>query len=199
MKNNKINFLKKILLVFTVFFLTGSAFETNAQSGIDSKGTDFWLTFPENYSGANAEFYISGEENTSGNVTISGIGFNVNFNVTVGNITTIALPTSAFLSNSTGIENKGIHITANKEITVYGMSVRVYTSDAYLGLPTDALGTEYSIMSYQRGMGSQLGIVSTENSTTVSFNLKTTVGVYTAGNTYSINLNKGQTFILKVF
>jgi hypothetical protein len=198
MKNNKTTFFKKVIVSLTIFFLTGFAFQGNAQSGKDSKGTDFWVTFPENL-GGNANLYISGEENTSGNISISGISYNQNFNVTVGNITTISLPTSVFLTNSGTINNNGIHITSNKEITVYGMNSRPYTSDAYLGLPTDALGTEYYVMTYTglSSYGSQIGIVSTENATSVNFNLKTTVGSYIAGTTYTIFLNSGQTFYLK--
>ncbi|MFQ3326606.1 MAG: hypothetical protein ACI8YC_001244, partial [Salibacteraceae bacterium] len=200
MKNNKTNFFKKVLVSLTVIFLTGFAFQVNAQSGIDSKGKDFWITFPENYLSSNPKLYISGEQNTSGNVSIASIGFNQDFSVTAGSITTITLPPEALLTSSASIGNNGIHITAIGEITIYGMNAVPYSSDAYLGLPTNALGTEYAIMSYN-GLsvyGSQIGIVATENATSVSFNLKTTVGSYLEGNTYTIVLNKGQTFYLKV-
>ncbi|MDD7914473.1 HYR domain-containing protein [Polaribacter ponticola] len=181
-----------------MIFLTGFAFQTNAQSGKDSKGKDFWLTFPENL-GGEAKLYISSEVNTNGNISISGINYNQNFTVTVGNITTINLPANVFLTNSTSIENKGIHVTSNDEITVYGMNIRSATSDAYLGLPTDALGKEYSVMTYTglSSYGSQIAIIGTENATSVSFKLKTTVGSYAAGTNYTINLNSGQTFYLK--
>src|SRR2546422_370792 len=41
----------------------------------DSKGTDFWLTFPANSSGgANDQLLISSEQNTTGTVTETGLG-----------------------------------------------------------------------------------------------------------------------------
>ena len=66
-----------ILFLFT--FLFGLTSKSLGQS-LDSKGTDFWLTFPGNYSSAgalptSAYFYITSEVNTSGEVSIPGLGF----------------------------------------------------------------------------------------------------------------------------
>ena len=167
----------------------------------DSKGTDFWLSFNENEGTPNLYLYITGEQAASGTVSISNPAFTQNFTTTPGAITTITLPSSAALASSGTVEDKGIHVTADKEITVYGMNLRSATTDAYLGLPTDALGQEYLIMSYQ-GIGSaaldsQIGIVATENATTVSFTLKASSGSYAANTPYSVNLNQGQTFYLR--
>ncbi|TKB96387.1 LamG-like jellyroll fold domain-containing protein, partial [Pedobacter cryophilus] len=200
MKKTYNNIVKKCLVfILTIVFFAGIASSVKAQTGKDSKGNDFWLTFPENNSNSGTAYlYISGEQNTTGNVSVPGLNFSQNFNVTVGQITTITLPNTVFLALSAATENKGIHVTAAKEVTIYGMNQRSATTDAYLGLPTDVLGLEYMVMSYQGGFnGGQIGIVSTVNNTTVSFKLTATTGNYIAGTTYSINLNQGQTFYLK--
>ncbi len=181
--------------ITTLVLLLAFGLMANAQAGKDSKGKDFWLTFPQNLTGA-AYLYISGEVNGTGNVSAPGIGFSQNFTTTVGQITTITLPTSVFLTSSTTIQNNGIHITSNQEVTVYGMNLRAFTTDAYLGLPTDALGLEYLVMSYT-GSSSQIGMVATQNATSVSFKLKATTGIYIAGTNYTITLNQGQTFFLQ--
>ena len=41
-----------------------------------------------------------------------------------------------------GVSATAIHVTAEAEIFVYGLNRYQSTTDAFLGLPTDILGTE---------------------------------------------------------
>src|SRR5438128_1398341 len=73
------------------------------------------------------------------------------------------------------------------------------TTDAYLGLPTDVLGTDYIVMNYRNSNivnGNTLGIVGTVNGTTVTITPVSTVGSHTGGVPYTITLNQGQTYEL---
>ena len=187
--------IKKYIFLLLISLCTG--FLAMAQNP-DSKGTDFWLTFPGNYdNGSTATLFISGEQNSSGTVTIPGVGFTQNFTVTVGNITSVELPPSVFLTNSSTVLSNGIHVTANNEITIYGLNREQYTTDAYLGLPTDILGTEYINLGYtSNGQGSEFGIVATENGTTVSIIPAAATDGHSAGVAYTVSLNQGQTYFL---
>ncbi|GHB58079.1 hypothetical protein GCM10007390_09430 [Persicitalea jodogahamensis] len=187
-----------MLLLFICFLVRSN--QTFAQLK-DNKGTDFWLSFNENIGPSDLFLYVTGEEAGTGTVTIPGLSFTQNFTTTPGTITTITLPSNATLASSGTVDNKGIRVTASKEITVYGMNLRSASTDAYLGLPTDALGQEYLIMSYE-GIGgsaldSQIGIVATQNGTSINFALKASSGIYAANTPHSVILNEGQTFYLR--
>lgn len=186
-------FFSTLVLSFT--FLFGSA------QAPDSKGTDFWLAFPGNYSPGALSFFISGDEATTGTVSAPGTGFSTNFTVTPGSVTTVNLPTGTLEMNfSNTVENKGIHIVAGKEVTVYGLNRYQATTDAYLALPTDILGTSYINLGYKNTNvvnSTQFGIVATQNATTVTITPTVTTNGRLAGVPYNIVLNQGQTYLLR--
>ena len=62
-------------------------------------------------------------------------------------------------------------MTSLAEVTVYGLNRITATTDAYLGLPTDILGTEYITLGYTNTNvvnGSLFGVVATQDATTVT-------------------------------
>lgn len=190
-KSIKCNF---IVLIACLGLFAG----VNAQN---SKGTDFWLMFPNNYVGtSNLTIFITSDVNTSG--SISGSSFaSIPFVVSANTVTAVIVPSALETHTSNLIDNKGIHITSLDEITVYGLNQKPFTTDAYLGLPTDALGTNYRIMSYQgpaAGLGSAFGIVGTVNGTVVTITPSVTAGVRAAGIPYTITLDQGQSYYLEV-
>ena len=171
-------------------------------ANLDSKGTEFWLGFPEQLSvdANNLKLFITGDENTSGTVTIPGLGFSTNFNVVAGTVTTVSLPAAAQISGSDTISTKGVRVVAQKEVTVYGINRYPFTTDAYLGLPLDILGTEYIVLAYENVNivnASQFAIVATEDATTVTITPKVTTGARPGGVPYNIVMNKGQTYLLR--
>lgn len=162
----------------------------------DSKGTDFWLMFNANYSGAQQlSLFITADVPTTGEVTIPGLGFSTPFSVTPPAVTTVVIPLGAEVRTSDVVESKGIHVTALNEVTVYGLNRIPYTTDAYLGLPTDILGTEYIVLAYKGG-GTQFAIAAVQNGTTVTITPSVTTGGRTGGIPYNIAMNQGQTYQL---
>jgi hypothetical protein len=143
-----------------------------AAATADSQGIDFWLTFPANQGQPTLSLFITGNTNTTGTVTIPGLGFTAPFTVTTGTVTTVTLPSMAVLDSSAvePIENKGIDVTPLNEVAVYGLNRIPATTDAYLGLPTDILGTEYIVLAYQNTTtnGTQFTVVATADDTTVT-------------------------------
>ncbi len=177
------------LLLFGLLGFQQAAF-SQAQ---DSKGTDFWLMFNKNYSTPTLTLFITSDVNTSGTVTIPGMAFSASFTVTANTVTSVAIPEAASEHTSGVVDGKGIHVTSGEEVTVYGLNYAPFTTDAYLGLPTDVLGTSYIIMSYSGQTASEFGITGTVNGTTVTITQNITGGGHTAGVPYNVTLDQGQT------
>lgn len=170
-----------------------------ASAAPDNMGTDFWLAFPRDQVGAQQiKLYITAGVDTTGMVTISGLGFSEVFVVTAGDITSVDLPTAVVLTQSDGVENLGIHVTSVDEVTVYGFSIYDYITDAFLALPTSVLGTEHILLSYNNGVfgGTQFAVAATQDGTTVTIIPSVTTGGRAGGIPYVISLNQGETYRL---
>ncbi|MCA9191301.1 MAG: hypothetical protein KDB03_06055 [Planctomycetales bacterium] len=166
---------------------------------IDSRGTEFWIGFPDNlFESGNVPqkaLHISGEVATTGYVEVPGLidpntlqPFRVEFVVNPGEVTAVELP-SDDLNDSTAddqtdfdveaelvakVQRLGVHVVAQDPVTVYGINRAVNTTDAFLALPIDSLGTEYIDLGYgnthrltTNPIGSQFLIVGTVDDTHV--------------------------------
>lgn len=195
MKNSITKYISKLSLLFFLL-LTVFSNVLNAQS--DSKGKDFWLMYNTNYGAPALTLFITSDVNTTG--TISGATFtSISFSVTANTVTAVSMPTALHTHTSDVIDNKGIHIVSNDEVTVYGLNRSSATTDAYLGYPTDVLGTNYMILTYKNVNivnAVQLGIVATQDNTTITITPSVTTGIRTAGTPYSITMNQGQSYQL---
>lgn len=167
----------------------------------DSKGTDFWLMFNDNLGTPTLSLFIAGDTATTGNVDIPGLAFTAPFAVTPGVVTTVVLPASAAVTTLGVVGKKGIHVTAKDEVSVYGLNQVTYTTDAYLGLPTDILGTEYIVQGYENVdvvNASQLGVVAAVDNTVVTITPSTaTSDGKPAGVPFSVTMSQGQTYQLR--
>jgi hypothetical protein len=170
-----------------------------------SEGTDFWVTFESNCttdgcgspSGpGNLFLFISGSTATTGTVSDPGISFSQTFSVTPGTVTSIQLPSTAEDDVTDTVAPDGIHITAAAPVSAYGLNTLEYTTDGYLGLPTDILGTSYLVEGYGGGTGSQFAVVGTQDGTTVTITPSENVDSYTAGTPYTVSLDQGQVYQL---
>jgi hypothetical protein len=187
---------KKIILVLAMLLISANL----ANAAPDSKGTDFWLAFPGQLSTGQLTLFIAGDVSTSGNVSIPGMSFSQNFLVTPGQVSVVSLPVSAQLGTTDGTENKAIHVTAQNEVTVYGLNRASATTDAYLGIPTDILGLEYIVLGFGNVNivnGTEFVVAATEDNTTVTITPSVTTGPRTVGVPYNIVLNQGQAYQLR--
>ena len=198
-KSNKmktLNRLSKLVLALMLTLLTVSS----SSAALDSKGTDFWLMFNGNLGTPTLTLFITADVNTSGTVDIPGLAFSTPFSVTANAVTSVVIPGSAANHISDIVDNLGIHVTSLQEVTVYGLNYIAFTTDAYLGLPTDILGTSYVVLTYPNSNvvnGVEFGIVGTVNGTTVTITPSVTTGIRTAGVPYNISLNQGETYELR--
>lgn len=168
----------------------------------DNQGDEFILGFMENtFSGDSTQLFLTGGTTTTAAVTASGFG-PTNYPITPGSITTVTLPNSIRATGSGTKQSRGILITAPVEITVYGLNKGPATTDAYLGLPTDILSTEYIVGSFNNfgsSLQGELIVVGTVDGTQVTIKPTvptvggTDVGAITAGSSVTFTLNRMQT------
>lgn len=145
-------------------------FCAHAQIVPDTKGQDFWLTFPPNYhddfnQDDSLYIFIAATEPTSGLITyrnINSVNFSRPFTITdPSKVYTFGISWENFelegvntlqqfnINHQSGrVAPQSFHVTSDKDITVYALSRARTTSDAMLVLPTDVLGTSYRVMSY---------------------------------------------------
>ena len=179
-----------------------SALTAYGQGQADSAGTEFFLVYTDNAAdGPGSAIFITSAVDTSGLVEVPGIGFSQAFSVAANTITTVDIPQAAEVQGSDIIDNKGIRVTADDEVTVYFLNPRepVYSNDAYLGLPVDILNVEYIVLAYQETIGypSELAIVAPYDNTDVIITPSITTGTRTAGVPYTITLSQFQTYTLQ--
>lgn len=166
--------MKKFYL-FIVLLLFGIS---NLDAQIeDSKGKDFWVTFPPNFHnnklspttekkyGDSLYLFIVADVPTNGTIVYkdsSGREYTHNFSITnpaevytfkvsYYNFELVGYNDSGLnfsRNQSERVAKQSFHITSDNEIVVYGHSQAVTTSDAFMIFPTDILGNDYLIMAY---------------------------------------------------
>ena len=114
----------------------------------------------------------------------------------------------SFRMKGTGVEKKGIEIKSTADIAVIGINYVQYTSDAFLALPTAALGQTYVITSrinsgYARSQNvANFGVISQKDETKVTITARPRGFLtyrgrqYNSGQSFTVILNKLETFHL---
>ncbi len=220
------------ILVSLVSIITSSP----AQTSIDSKGTDFWLTFMPNfhqkdrfgadYNNDSLYIFIAASTPTSGTIsyhskqgnsftntfTISDTNQIYKFSIAYQNFELEGFNISGILRNSTQVKpisQQAFHVVSESEVTVYALSQAIKTSDAFLTIPTDALGTEYLVMAYRSdgtatsttqidgsSTPSQCAIIATDSNTIV--HITPTTSTFIGGLApRDIILQKGEVYLLQ--
>lgn len=158
------------------------------KSLLDSRGTDFWLLFMDNLNLPTPYLDIASTVNATGTVSISEINFSETFSVMANTVIRVNLPAGAEITTSGTIQSLGIHVVSDYEVTVYGMNRAEYSTDGFLGLPVDILGTNYLAMTYS-GFIPEFALVSPYDNNQVSI-------TPIIGDPININLNQGETYML---
>lgn len=116
--------------------------------------------------------------------------------------------TADSLNQAGQIAKQHFRIESNNDVTVYALNQAYRTSDAFLLLPVEALGTEYRVLCYnsdgyisssaidKRSTPSEFAITATEDNTQVIINLSTVV--YPNRNTTdTIIMQHGETYLIQ--
>jgi hypothetical protein len=195
---NSIKKLAKLLLFIAILSVLSLTNKTYAQS---SRGTEFWIAFPGNLGTGATQLYITAETLSNVTIQIPGMGYSSSVAIPAGTLSTINLSNSVQITSNGTVDNKGIHITSDNPVTVYGMNQVNATTDAFLALPVDALGTDYAVMGYTEDFAfsllSQMTVVATQDNTTVTITPTATGGGFTTGVPGNVVLNTGQVFQLR--
>lgn len=226
-------YIVAIILVFLLFSIDSIAQPIEK----DNKGTDFWLTFLPNYHNNIDEpaaslrdslsIFIVASQPTSGVIYYrdsQGMVLQKNFVINdITKIYTFGIPWIGY--ELQGFNNSGtlvtvsqdetpapqyFHVTSENDVSVYALNQAVTTSEAFMVLPTDALGKDYYVMSYNsdgtEGFGgdpigfgstpSQFAIVATEDGTTVT--VTPTTATFLNGLTpETFTLEKGESYLVQ--
>ena len=187
--------MKRIFIFFVmVLFLLNVS---SLYSQMDTRGTDFWLTFGNNL---NRDSYqvdlqiriVGGDQAATGSIDFTGLSgpaASVNFAVAAGEVFTYSLNNTekaAVYNTVAGISNLSVHITSTVPVTAYALNQYPATTDATNILPIAALDTNY----YHIGASSNLAafrdayaVIATQSGTEVRHD-----------NTLVATLNEGQVY-----
>jgi hypothetical protein len=163
-------------------------------SQLGSHGRDFWLAFESALENPTAEIFIVTDGMANYSVTNSSTGFNVTGAVTSQSPVTIAVPSTLQIQSNETVENLGVHVTADADVSVFFFYPDSVTADTYLAIPTPSLGTEYFALGYTDNIGypSELAVIASQDGTNVT--ISNPCG---AGTPLTATLNQGQTYQLQ--
>jgi len=204
---------KTILLVVCMVMALSNPLEAQNTS---TQGKDFWLTFMHNGFKEHAlggwitnQVLISAKRDCSGIISNPKTGWNTRFNVSANSITTIDIPIEQGYhdrNNHGIISKKAIHIESTDTISAYCTNIAYVSFDASFVLPTESLGDDYIIQSYDQSrlfledvvnisQTSAFAIVATEDHTDIDITPSCpTLDGRPAYETYQITLNAGETY-----
>lgn len=190
-----------LMAVLATLFTTAPAAGAAAPT---SAGTEFWIGFTANVADVNVNtLYIAGTQATTGTVELPGMGFTKSFSVTPGTVTTVAMPAKSSIEAADGVERRAVHVTAGAPVSVYGLNHFGASSDAFLALPVDVLGTDYLNLGWRSAdstgnfFGTQLGVVASADGTTVTVTPSQAVGGHAAGVPFTVQLDRGDMYQLR--
>lgn len=210
-------FIKRSILLSTLFLIIWLLAPITLQAASGSAGTEFYFAFQPNFtymyaSNRSLSLFVTGEEDTQGTVTIPGLNFTQSFAVQAKKVTKVSIPVNAqFLSLNTKYPqhdqqtNLGVHVVAQKEVTIYGANLATISGDAFLALPVSALGTEYIALSRngywlpklpQVDYPSEIAVVGAFDNTTVTITPSVDTRNRPAGIPFTVTLNKSDTYLI---
>jgi len=140
-------FFRAILFTLVGFLCTFNCFSQL----FTNSGTDFWFAFTETRDRANALYWvnITSNENASGTVEIPGTSFSQNFTVVPGQVVEVRLPPAdANILGSDIHVNRAVHVTSNKDVVVFAVTLANARHEASLVLPNIPGPKRYRVMSH---------------------------------------------------
>jgi len=185
-----------------------------AAQTLTTEGREFWLGYLDNWlqdpnNPIILELYISADDTTAGTVTIPMAGGSplTPFTVIPGVTTVLTIPANVAMAVGSGqIQNRGVHVATDKDVSVYAMNKRQYSADMAMVLPINSLGSDYYVMSHwedgnrenNQHSDSEFLVVAVSDATQIEI----TPSVFTAsgqqpGVPYVVTLNQDQVYQLQ--
>lgn len=202
---------KKTTLV--LFLLISISLSPAWAQNTSTQGKEFWLSYMHNgfkhhsQGGfVTTQVLISAKRACTGTISNPTGMWQQEFTVDANSITTIDVPErNGYHDNNDNemILGRGIKIVATDTISVYTTNIAHVSFDASFVLPTESLGDDYIIQTYdQSSAGEETNsetsaflIIGIEDGTEVDITPSVqTLGGRPAGQTFTITLNAGQTY-----
>ena len=205
--------MRKITIV--ILLIVSTAFSAFAQVDRDKiltekspEGTEFWLCFMRNHNNATRDnpnvtpldlkLFLTSDKDANVKIRIKSIGFSEDIFVKGGTVKAIQISNLAQVTSSEIIESgRGIHVTSDVPISVYGLNRRKLTTDTFMGFPVNVLGQTYRVMCYDVSIKlmAEFAIVATEDKTEVTITPTVdTDGGHKRGVPFKVVLNKGDVY-----
>lgn len=173
-----------------------------AGAAAGSAGTNFWLGFPAAEQAGSQQFVLelTATAKATGTVSVPGTAFSHPFSVKPGTTTGVTVPLSTEdMSNDAVASGQGIHVIANRNVSIDAMYLDSGLSDGYLGLPTPLLGKSYVVAAVPGNSAcpgsSEFEIVGTQAATTVSITPQASIAAHTSGVPYTEQLAAGSAYL----
>jgi gliding motility-associated-like protein len=195
------------ILLFISFLSQGHAQDKS------NRGREFWLAYGYDYSFNNAgntqelALYVSAELATTVTVTITNTSYSQVLNIPANTVNaTILIPKSGANDARTltdGLQNRNIHIVSTEPVAVYAHVYNVMLSGATMLLPVETYGYTYRSINYYQTTSqssppdwySWFYVVASEDNTVVDITPSdTTKNGWLPNQTYTISLNKGESY-----
>lgn len=206
---------KHTLLFITAFLMAISAAMAQDTS---TQGTEFWVSYMGNghkyHTGAPnsdwilTQLLISGKRDCSGTINNPQTGWSTDFTVHANTITTVEIPESQAYVDELSEQklNKGLQIITDDTVSVFCTNIAHLSFDASYVMPIQSLADEYIVQTYdqssapaqsfvKRNQTSAFLVMATEDNTTIDITpaVKTLNG-HSAGQTFTVTMNKGQVY-----
>jgi hypothetical protein len=208
-------FMKKIVAILLTSLIFFQSLYAQDKS---NRGKEFWLGYGYNYSfyphpndpvpnQQEMAIYISTELAAIVTVSINTTGWTQTLNIPANTVNaTILIPKSGpndarILAD--GLSTKGIHIVSDVPIAAYAHVYNLMLSGATMLMPVETYGYKYFSINYTQLLSpdsppdwySWFYAVASEDNTRLEITPSdTTQNGWLPGQTYTINLNKGETF-----
>lgn len=223
------------ILVIALCILLSSFSTVVAQQLRDTYGRDFWIAVPPNDHSSTGNrdpsilsvFVVCNEPTTLRfeSQKRDGTAFNSTINIPGSAVWELRFATIDY--ELRGVTTPGgqcvdceepipssIHVTTSTDVTVYAVIRDDNTSDAWLVLPTDALGTDYVVSTYASSAEadtsvfgrtftsaypSQFLVLASEDSTVVTVQLPVNRSASADGDFRSVVLQRGDTYLVQAY
>ncbi|MFT3824091.1 MAG: PKD domain-containing protein [Chitinophagaceae bacterium] len=193
---------KSPLLLLALLGVIGTCYAQD----FTNKGKEFWLGYGNHqqmYAGQDPgmSVYVTSDVSTPFTVEIGGVVVGT-YNLTAGQVIEVPIPSTAFLKEEKVYNDRGIHITADKAVVAYAHIYYASVSGATLCLPVSTLGQNYYSVNFTQVAQATINnqsysyffVVATEDNTSIEVMPTANTQTMTAGQTYTINLNKGEIY-----
>ncbi|KAJ8316655.1 hypothetical protein KUTeg_005793, partial [Tegillarca granosa] len=169
--------------ILCLALLPSFSLDFKRRSAPDNRGTEFIIGYMENIAlSINVELFITTMRTTTVNVRVRAPRYKTSIDhqcsITAGQVKQLFFEPQIRMSG-TSLSAKGIWVTADDEVVIYGVNKETYSNDAFLGLPVDVLGDEYYVACWwPPSRQCELLVVGTQDGTSVTITLSQHLGSY---------------------